>query len=291
MNDSTDFDLSLTAGSIKGTMSAAKASSRDLWFVDVDKLRAIEGFNVRVKDAAYHAHVRKLADSMKSEGFYADKPLAGYVGKVDSEDSESVIYFYDGHCRYAAVLLANSEGAEITRLPVVVSQRGISREDLTVALVNSNAGKPLTPYEVGVVCKRLVRYALDVVEIAKRFGITAQYVNNLLSLMAAPMNVQMYVVQGIVSATYAIDVVAKHGDKAAEVLAGAKEVANAKGKARVTKKDVDPEVAAFKRVVKKNAQTMYDLVSEFIMLNDHCDDTSDVAKRMRDLIETIDGSV
>jgi len=256
----TEFntELQLHPGSIKSAMKSAEAGSRDLWQVPPSKLKVLDNFNVRVKDVAYHAHIRWIADSMKIEGVYQDKPLAGYVA---IEDGEQVIYIYDGHCRLEGANLAISEGAEIQKLPVVVSQAGISMEDLSVVMVRGNGGKPLTPYEIGVVCKRLVRYGMEPSEIATRIGFTETYVNNLLGLMASPLKLRQMVIDDVVSASTAMEMISKHGDKALEKLLEAQEHAIAAGKTRVTNKHIAPD-HAFKKAVKKSATNMFVAITE-----------------------------
>lgn len=230
-----EFQHELFPGSVKKFAGATGTKSRDLWQVEPEQIRLLDGFNVRERNEAFHAHVRSLADSMKAEGFKQHKPLAGYVAKEDSVD---VLYVYDGHCRYEGALLAISEGAEIRHIPVVVSQAGANIEDLTVELVRSNEGKPLTPIEKAVVCKRLLGYGWQIAEVAKRLGFTAQYVADLLLLLAAPQRVRKMVTDGEVSATLAIASVKKDGPKAAEKLEAAKIRAQAAGKTKVTAKHI-----------------------------------------------------
>lgn len=55
--------------------------SADLWKVPPHSLHRHPHFNVRIKDERYNAKVREYADSMKANGYYSDKPLAGYVAK------------------------------------------------------------------------------------------------------------------------------------------------------------------------------------------------------------------
>lgn len=227
-----DFDVTLVGGSIKRAMKEAEAKSRDLWQLDPFKLRVIEGFNPRIDTPEYRAHIRALADSMKAEGFYADQPLAGYVAKVGDEE---VIYIYSGHSRLQAVKIAIAEGAEILRVPVVVSQDGVSMEDLTVALVRGNSGKNLTYYESAIVCKRLSRYGMAVEEIAERTGIALPLVKNRLKLMAAPLRLREMVAVGAMSATLALDMIEEYGDQALEQAEAAKQHADVNGKAKVRK--------------------------------------------------------
>lgn len=245
-----DFTRELTPGNTKAAMKAVGAASSDLWKVAPDKLRTLEGFNARVKNDAYAARVRWIADSIKANGFYPDKPLTGFVAL---EDGEEVIYVTGGHRRHEAVTLAVSEGVEVATVPVVIKPRGTSMEDLTVDLVVGNEGEPLTTYEQAVVCKRLAGFGWDSKEIARRLGYsTAQYVDGLLSLASAPLAVRKMVIEAVISATTAIEAIKKHGGKATDVLLAAM-VKSAGG--RVTAKHM-PD-ADFKKAVKKQAEPMY----------------------------------
>jgi ParB family chromosome partitioning protein len=252
---STIFDKQLVAGGIKSAMKDAQATSRDLWSVEISAIHVMPGFNVRTVGEEYDAHIRELADSIKAEGFYQDKPLAGYVAR---EGDTQIIYLTDGHCRLAATLLAISEGAEIPRLPMVVSSQGTSMEDLTVALVKTNTGKPLTPYEIGVVCKRLSRFGWEVSQIATRLNIGSAYVEGLLLLVSAPTEVRNMVQKGQVSATMAIQALRTKGDGALAMLQAGLEVAQNSGKKKVTAKHLP--VNQFKREVKKTAPKMFDML-------------------------------
>jgi len=254
---SMQFDHQLVPGSVKNAMKDAGAGSRDLWQVAPHELQPIPGFNVRVQDADYQAHIRRIADSMKTEGFYQDKPLAGYVAH---DGDKQVIYFYDGHSRHQAALLAISEGAEIPRIPVVVSRSGASLEDLTVALVQANNGKPLSPFEVSVVCKRLAGYGWEEGEIARRLGFTVTYVGDLLLLAAAPHEIREMVMEGRVAATLAIKALRDHGAKALEFLLSAERVAKAAGKTKATAKHAPG--ALFQKTLRKAAPSMAEVITE-----------------------------
>lgn len=251
-----EFSTELTPGSIKTAMHAAGAASSDLWKVSPEKLHIIPGFNVRVKNDAYYAHIRELADSMKQEGFYMHEPLAGYVAMIDGEQTICVT---DGHCRYEGAMLAIKEGAEIPVIPVVVAARGTSQEDLTIALVRSNSGKRLTPYETGIVCKRLMKFVGEQSIVANRLGLTQKYVEDLLLLVGAPIAVREMVEQDKVSAATATEAIKKYGDKAAEQLQQALGKAQASGKTKVTGKHLQP---SFKGQVKKAAPKMFAVMTE-----------------------------
>lgn len=223
----------ITAGNVKQGMKDAGAGSSDLWNVPVSEVKVLAGFNVRTHNAAYAAHIADIGESILANGYYKDRPLSGYVAK---EGDKQVIYVTDGHTRLQAIAYANERGAEITTVPVVTKPSGTSLEDLTVALVVSNSGKPLTPIEKGAVIKRLTGYGMDEAVIAKRLGVTTGYVKDLLLLMGAPKSIRKAVEDGVISAANAVAMMKKHGDGAAEAIEGAVEAAEEAGEAKVSKK-------------------------------------------------------
>lgn len=226
-------------GAVKDATKGMK--SADLWKVPVDRLRIKEGFNPRVMTATYKARIRAICDSIKANGFYADQPLAGYVAR---ENGESFVIITNGHTRYAALQMAIAEGAEIEVVPVVTKPNGTSMSDLTVALVTSNSGAPLTPYEVAVVCKRLIGYQMTEDEIATRIGVSKTQVKNYLTLMSAPHEIHQLVIDEKVSATLAIETYRKHGNDAVALLREGVATAEDAGKERATRKDVTRQTQA-----------------------------------------------
>lgn len=256
-----DVSIVLTPGSIKGAMKLVNggesmAPSRDLWQLDPHKLEVIAGLNPRVMTEGYKAHIRTLADSMISEGFFQHAPLAGYVAK---RGDDQVIYIYEGGTRLLAAKLAISEGAEFKRVPVSVSQDGMAMEDILVAMVRGNNGRPLSMYESALICKRLTKFGWSTKEIADRLGFSTNHTDNLLTLMAAPHQIRELVATEIISATIAIEMLAEHGEQALDKIMQAKEAANDAGKTRITKKFVPG--AAFTKAVKKSAVSMFDTLT------------------------------
>lgn len=239
MTTPTTDTIEFVQGSVKGATQGM--TSADLWKCPRDRITVDPDFNVRTHDADYKAHIRAIADSIKANGYMADKPLAGYVAKA--EDDSDIIILTDGHSRLAAFDLAVSEGFQADTLPMVTKPRGTSMEDLTVALVTSNNGRPLSPYEIGVVCKRLVGYGMETADIAKRLGYGKAYVESLLDLIAAPKAIRDLVTTGKVSATLAVETIKKHGKAASKMLADGVQEATAKGKEKVTKKHVEKKEA------------------------------------------------
>lgn len=231
------FNPHLIAGNAKAVMKVHNAPSSDLWKVAPEDLCFIDGFNVRSETADYLAHIESITASIMANGFMSDKPLAAFVA------DDGKIYITDGHSRLRAARLAIERGYTLEQLPVVVKPRGTSMEDITIALVTSNSGKALTPFETGVVIKRLIGMGLDEKEIAKRLALGLPYVKDLLNLVAAPKPIRDMVIEGKVSATTAIVELEKHGGKAVKRLEDAHKVAVASGKTKVTAKHLKPAKA------------------------------------------------
>lgn len=227
-----NFEINLVHGAIKTLMNNIKAeyvtsvekeedkikgagASADLWKVPPQALRVIPGLNPRIPGPDLKAHIRNLANSMKTEGFYQDKPIAAYVMDVDGE---LVLNVTDGHCRLEAVLLAISEGAPIKVVPVVTEDgRHLTLEDLNVKIFRANSGKNLTPFETGLLCKRLARAGWDDALIAERMGIKKQWVDGLLRLIGGPKELRDAVTTNAIAASEAIKILRKHGAAGAVV--------------------------------------------------------------------------
>ncbi len=234
----TTAEIELAPGNVKAAMREAAAGSSDLWKVPRTSIRVLPGFNVRTENDEYLAHIASIGESILANGYRQDKPLAGYVAK---EGDENIIYLTDGHSRLRAVDYAIERGAELEKLPVVVSPAGTSMTDLAVGLVTSNSGKPLTPLEKAEVCKRLIGYGMEEDEIAKRLGFTKQYVSDLLLLSGANKAVKAMVGSGGVSASNAVEALKKHGANAADMLQGKLGEAKVAGKSKVTKRTLAPK--------------------------------------------------
>lgn len=252
---SSKVDINLTPGATAAAMKAAGADNGKLHLVPVAQIKPIPGFNVRVQSADYLAHRDMLVGSIRANGFDETKPLAGYVAK---EGDSTVIYVTDGYTRLDAVNTFNAdpdtaEADEIAKLPVIVRSSAPSLTDLTVALHTNNTGRPLTPFELGVVVKRLLKDDGATKEgVAKRLAVTSRYLDDVLLLVNGPKEVRTAVLDDKVSSTFAIQELRAAGDKpekAVERITAAVAKAEAKGKKRATAKDVGPKTEKVKEVV------------------------------------------
>lgn len=228
----TEFEYDVIAGKEATAKKASEATAATMLMVDPDKIVEIPGFNVRVDTPEYLAHINTLADSIEANGFFPNKPLGGYYGK----DGELMLT--DGYSRLRAVRAVIERGVDIGKIPFVAKPAGQTIEDLTVALVQDNEGRPLSVFERAIVVKRLASYNMDNATIAKRLGVTDRYVGDLLVLAGAPAKVRNMVINGKVSATEAVKQLRKDAGKAAEKLSAAVAKAESEGKSSASGKDV-----------------------------------------------------
>lgn len=238
---SAKLGTALVAGSTDKAAKQAEATSSKLLHVPVAQIKPIPGFNVRVDSDDYLAHRDMLVESIRANGFDETKPLAAYVAKEGEHD---VFYVTDGYTRLDAVNTLNSDPDvlaenEIGTLPVLVRRSAPTLEDLTVALHTNNSGRPLTPFELGVVVKRLLTMeGVDKARVAARLAVTARYIDDVLLLADAPAKVRSHVLRGEFSSTAAIQELRRDPAAAVERISAAVAKATASGKKRATAKDV-----------------------------------------------------
>lgn len=239
---SSKVSISLTSGATDASMKAAAAAAgAKTYMVPVDKIETIPGFNVRVDSPDYRAHRDMLAASIAENGYDTGKPLVGYVHKGAYGN---VIYITDGHTRLDAVKTLGENAPNF--LPVLVRSTAPSVSELTIMLHTNNTGRPLSPFELGVVVKRLMKEdGAEKATVAKRLAVTPRYLDDVLLLVNSPKEIRTAVLNGQVSSTMAIQELRKAGStvlKAVERIEAAVAKAKASGKAKATAKDADDGV-------------------------------------------------
>lgn len=242
-------------GSVKKSMEGVK--SRDLWQVDPRKVRFLEDFNTRIDTPDLEAHIEFLTKSIMENGFYMDQPVTILVIREEQNGvMVDVNCVTGGHCRTRAALRAIERGAPLKSIPAVTEDRATTIEELIVKLHQSNTGKPFTPFEVGMNCKRLLRFNWDEAKIAKKMGLTLPYTKNLLMLVGSAFEIREAVIYNKISAANAIELLHKYG-QAKAVVALQKMLARAAldGKDRVTAQHkID---ASLQKAVKKHGSVLY----------------------------------
>ncbi|MCW2275114.1 hypothetical protein GJ654_10295 [Rhodoblastus acidophilus] len=201
---------------------------------DPRKIAHKDGLNARdLTTVEARDHIDFLKASIRENGFYQNSPL-----EIFSEGE--IVYVSDGHCRHTAVMELIAEGVEIATVPCVPEGKGVNDVDRILRQNISNSGKRLTPLEEGYNIKRALGFGLTLAEIARRIGKSPSYVSKLVEFQAAPAEVHQMVKEGKVSATLAAETMRENPEHGADALKEAVAKASDEGKAKVTKKDVEP---------------------------------------------------
>jgi ParB family transcriptional regulator, chromosome partitioning protein len=220
--------------SLKALARSSGGTISEMLHFPVAMIEVDPDFNVRLDTPERRARIREYANTMKNPdvGFLRNRPL---TVRLDGER----VFVVDGHTRLAAVTLANSEGAEIVRLPCLSAPAGSDATDLDYQLFQSNSGEPLSGLEQGTAFKRLLAKGQEVADIAQRLGKSQGHIRNMLALVAAEPAVRQAVVAGRISATEAAKVVKANGSQAGTVIAKATEHARSEGRERARPRDVE----------------------------------------------------
>lgn len=245
-----EFDRELIAGSAKKSMKGV--SSRDLWNVDPRTVRFLPDFNTRIDTPKLKAHIDQLCQSIMVNGFFIDQPITIFVQREDGVD---VNYVSGGNCRTKAALQAIALGKELATIPAVTEDRYTTMEELIVKLHRSNTGMPFTPFEVGLNCKRLLRFNWEIEDIATKMGLGVQYTENLIMLVSSPLEIREAVIHERIAPTEAIKLLLKHPGKAVEVLRKMLARAAKAGSKRAT--DKHSSGAKLKKAMKKVGLDLY----------------------------------
>jgi hypothetical protein len=258
-----DMNFEAMPGNVKLAM-ADIGTKKDMYSVDLRKTIVLDGFNPRIKDDLYWEGIRVLADSMKTHGWFPDKPLAGYAIKQDGQDL--IVVVEGGRRRDAGLMLLKEMDPELAkeyRAPMVTKKNGTSALDLQYGLAQGNSGVEFRPYELAILVKRLqhVYEQTDkqVLEGLKGL-VSASYLPKLQMVAAAPKEIAERVVSGQLSVTEAYDLMREHGNKAVEVLTHAAAVSEASGAKKILKKHMPGQ--KFARVLVKEAQPLFDMVKK-----------------------------
>lgn len=210
---------------LAGNSQETGVKKTDLYKVPPEKLVEEPGFNERdYNDPDVQAQIEAFA-----QAYAAGRYVPPLAVRIDSATGDIILV--DGHQRRRGALLAIERGTTITHLECLPF-RG-NDADRVVCMLTSSEGLKLKPVGIARGYLRLLRMGLDVSEIARSVAKTAQHVESMLVLAEANTDVQALVNQGAVSATMAIEVVRKHGDRAGEVLGSKLKEANARGQTKV----------------------------------------------------------
>ena len=200
---------------------------------DPREIKEIETFNARnMESPETIAYIRGMADAIIANGNEAFPPIT----ITQEKDTIAVMA---GWCRRRAHILAMDEGAPIKGIQCLAA--GKKRpEEITLDVLTSNSGLPLTAMERAKAVKRLLSFLWTPADIAKKTGWSISTVSNLIALHDAPDAILEMVKSGQVSATLATKLVKEKGaDKAQAMLEQAVDTSAKAGKKKATQGDLD----------------------------------------------------
>lgn len=251
-----DYSGEFVAAKMKAAIAGHALTRLDgAHMASIDDILSEDGFNLRVPCDDLDGYIRWIADSIKLVGFLPGEPLEVFAAV---RGKKAVFIVTEGHCRLAAARLAQSEGAEVNYLPILIKPSETTMEDLFFSMMSTGRKRGLKPYEFAIGCKRLRSFNVPHEMIAKRLGISIEYVHQLLELAAAPYAIRAMVEKGEVTAALAINTMRAEGEQAKTVLLNALEVAKADGRQKVTAKHLPSQI--YKKALAKSAPKMLDTI-------------------------------
>lgn len=245
-----------------GLASVSEGRGGDILKVNPKNINIKPGWNARdFNDPENIEAVNVIARSIAEIGFKANKPLT-----VCWEDGKC--WLLNGETRLRGALQAIANGVDLKTIPVLNTDRFANEADRIFDQSLDNAGRPFKDLEQARNWKRLVDLGWQQGDIAKRAGISASRVSQILSLLTLPEPVKAMVTAGEVSAGLAVQTVnASASPSAAEkTLKQGLEAAKAEGKSKVTAANISGEAR------KVNIRT---LVKEALDCSDVDDDASE----------------
>lgn len=189
--------------------SQGRAPRKDLFFLELDQLATIDGFNVRQD----YGDLEELANSIEQNGVRV--PIRGYK-------KGGINIITDGHRRFKACQLLKERGVDV-RVPFLADGRESNEETRVLDMLICNEGKKLNPVEQSEAIKRLVNYGYSEDEIAKKTGFSKTYIANLILLNSAPKKFKDLIASDVVRSTQAMKIwrEAKDFDEAIKIIEGA----------------------------------------------------------------------
>jgi len=201
------------------------------------------GWNSRdFKDPSNIEHVEMLAKSIAEVG--VKEPLT-----VNWEDGKA--WLEDGECRLRATLYAiEFLKADIKTIPCKVGERYANEPDRLFNQHLRNSGKPFSILENAKLYKRLLDMGWNQGDIAKRAGVSAARISQVLDYNTLPEGVKTMVHNGQVAPSTAMAVVKAEGTAAEAALKQGIAVAQAEGKTKVMQRHVGEATGGVPKVNK-----------------------------------------
>jgi ParB family transcriptional regulator, chromosome partitioning protein len=170
-----------------------------------------KGWNVRdVTSLEAKEHIESLATAILARGYDSTKPIS-----VRYDRANGIATLVDGECRLRACRKLWDAGHKIY-VPSVATEG--DEADLTADSLSGNAGQPLTKWEFGQGCRRLLRFGWDAKKIADYTCKSVRYVSDSIALANVSLEAKSMMAAGQVTPARVLAEVKQHGDKAVEIL-------------------------------------------------------------------------
>lgn len=215
-------------------------------FISLDQIHVREGFNKREDDERTRLADDDLFQYLMNGG--AVPPI-----EVIARD-EGGVWVVEGHRRRRCYARCAEAGKPVDRIHIMpFNGNDVQR---LARIMTSNNQLPLSDMEQAAVIQELHNaFNQTTSEIAKLVNKSVPTVEKLLLLSTANHDVQKEVKSGTVSVDVAVDRVKEFGEKAGEVLQKDKASAAARGKKKVTRSVIAPEISV------KKARRLVELIS------------------------------
>lgn len=214
-------------------------------FISLDDIHVREGFNIREDDERTRLANDDLFDYLMNGGVVP--PI-----EVVPRD-EGGVYIVEGHRRHLAYQRCRDAGKPVNRIHIMPFYGNNLKQKARI--FTSASQLSLSPIDQINGIRDFAPFNLTPAEIAKEIHKSVAWVEKLIALSNANHDVQKAVKAGEVSVDVAIDRVKEFGEKAGEVLQKDKASAAAKGKKKVTRSVIAPEISV------KKARRLVELIS------------------------------
>ncbi|NHA10142.1 chromosome partitioning protein ParB [Enterobacter roggenkampii] len=215
-------------------------------FIALSDIHVREGFNKREDDERTRQADDDLFNYLMNGG--SVPPL-----EVIARD-EGGVWVVEGHRRRRCYARCAEAGKPVDRIHIMPFNG--SDVQRLARIMTSNNQLPLSDMEQAAVIQELHNaFNQTTSEIAKLVNKSVPTVEKLLLLSTANHDVQKEVKSGTVSVDVAVDRVKEFGEKAGEVLQKDKASAAARGKKKVTRSVIEPEISV------KKARRLVELIS------------------------------
>jgi ParB family transcriptional regulator, chromosome partitioning protein len=236
---------------------------KDVFYVPVTEVQEIKG-SIEYGGKIFKENIRTDYGDLK---LLAEQILANDGIRVPCKGfkKDGVYYLTDGHRRYRAAMMILEDTAQITSIPMMMSEKGLTEDTRIIDMIICNEGKSLNPIEHATAVERLRELDYSDAEICKKTGFTKVYLSNLKLLDKSTEKIKNLIREDVMSATLAMKLLREEKDikKVEDMVDNAmfqKQMTKTGGSNKVTEKDVikskgeNNSFAALKRALKKGKE-------------------------------------